>query len=177
MNNTVIDRIRILYKKECGSIPKFADILNISSDTLKNVVSRGVSPNYEILSAIAESFPDYSMDWLLTGQGEMYKTEYNAGRDNVGVGNKVEGDNKGVIGNTGTVGNVGGNHVSIADTSNIKKIMNEEGVSIEFAQSVDSLQQTNAHLEIRIKDLETINASQSKTIETMQLLIDTLSKK
>lgn len=95
----------------------------------------------------------------------------------VGVGNEIAGDNKGVIGNTGTVGNVGGNHVSIEDASNIKKIMNEEGVSIEFAQSVDSLQQTNAHLEIRIKDLETINASQSKTIETMQLLIDTLNKK
>ena len=96
-----------------------------------------------------------------------------AGRDN----NVVKGDNKGVVGTGNTTGSIGGNHLSIGDANNIKKIMNDEGVSIEFAQSVDSLQQTNAHLEIRIKDLETINASQSKTIETMQLLIDTLSKK
>lgn len=96
-----------------------------------------------------------------------------AGRDN----NVVKGDNKGVIGNTGTVGDVGGNHVSIADTSNIKKIMNEEGVSIEFAQSVDSLQQTNAHLEIRVRDLERLTISQQKIIETMERLIDALNKK
>ena len=177
MENTVNNRIRRIIKAENMTQEIFCTTIGIPLSTLKTSFQRDSNPNFELIHGIAESFPDYSMDWLLTGQGEMYKTEYNAGRDNVGVGNKVEGDNKGVIGNTGTVGSVGGNHVSIADTSNIKKIMNEEGVSIEFAQSVDSLQQTNAHLEIRIKDLETINASQSKTIETMQLLIDTLSKK
>lgn len=98
-----------------------------------------------------------------------------------GTGNEAPGDNTGVVNNTGTMGsiggNVGGNNLSIGDSSNIKKIMNEEGVGIEFVQSTDSLQQINAHLEARIKDLEILNASQAKTIETMQLLIDMLTKK
>ena len=98
---------------------------------------------------------------------------YNAGRDN----NIVEGNNEGVVGSGNTVGNVGGSHVSIGDSTNIKKIMDEEGISIEFAQSLDSLQQTNNHLQTRIKDLEALNVSQTKTIETMQLLIDTFSIK
>lgn len=143
---------------------------------LNRQINEDATITFETISSILETFPNIDANWLITGQGEMYKKEYNAGRDNVGVGNKIEGDNKGVIGNTGTVGNVGGNHVSIADTSNIKKIMDEDKMSIEFAQSVDLLQQTNNHLETRVKDLEMTIASKDKTIETMQLLIDTLKK-
>ncbi len=125
------------------------------------------------------SFLDISLidAMMISGynKGEMLKCNI-AGRDNVGTGNEIAGDNTGVIGNTGTVGDVGGNHVSIP-SNNIKKIMNEDGVGIEFTQSTDSLQQRNVYLEARIKDLEILNASQAKTIETMQLLIDMLTKK
>lgn len=147
----------------------FEKSIKMGNGYISNVKSIGSDK----LEDIINKYSDLNIEWLITGQGEMLKTEYNASRDN----NINNGHNTGVIGNTGTVGNVGGNHVSTGDSNNIKKIMNEEGVSIEFAQSVESLQQTNAHLETRIKDLETINALQSKTIETMQLLIDTLTKK
>lgn len=173
MNTSINERIRILVKNERITLKIFGELIGFAQGTLNNMFSRGNNPSFEMIYQIATHFSTYSMDWLITGQGEMYKKEYNAGRDN----NVVEGNNDGVVGSGNTVGSIGGNHVSISDTSNIKKIMEKEKVSIEFAQSVDSLQQTNAHLEIRIKDLETINASQSKTIETMQLLIDTLSKK
>lgn len=172
MSNLVNDRIRVVYRSFDITLKSFSEALDISEGTLKSMFNRGTNPSFDILEKIANAYENISMDWLITGKGDMYKTN-TAGRDN----NVVEGDNKGVVGSGNTTGSIGGNHVSIGDSSNIKKIMNEEGVSIEFAQSVDSLQQTNAHLEIRIKDLETINASQSKTIETMQLLIDTLTKK
>lgn len=173
MENSVNNRIRIIYKSFNITLKTFSDTLDMSEGTLKSMFTRGTNPSFDILHKIANAYSEISMDWLITGRGEMYKTEYNAGRDN----NINNGDNKGVIGNSGTIANVGGNHVSIGESNNIKKIMNEEGVSIEFAQSVDSLRQTNAYLETRIKDLEMINASQSKTIETMQLLIDTLNRK
>lgn len=131
--------------------------------------------NSKAIENILSEIPDVNSEWLITGKGEMLKHNI-AGRDHVGTGNEIAGDNTGVIGNTGTVGNVGGNHVSIP-SNNIKKIMNEDGVGIEFTQSTDSLQQRNVYLEARIKDLEILNASQAKTIETMQLLIDMLTKK
>lgn len=170
---TTKERLQHFVKELGYGRNKFEESIGIASGYLS---SKSITVASDVIEKVLCYFPELDANWLFTGKGDMYKNN-TAGRDNVGTGNEIAGDNKGVIGNTGTVGNVGGNHVSIGDSSNIKKIMNEEGVSIEFAQSVDSLQQTNAHLEIRIKDLETINASQSKTIETMQLLIDTLTKK
>ncbi|WP_163273564.1 hypothetical protein [Dysgonomonas sp. 511] len=92
MSDTIIDRIRTLYKKECGSIPKFAKVLGISSDTLKNVISRGVAPNYDILHSIAIAFPHYSMDWLIAGVGSMNKDEEKdiLSENEVDVDKKVE---------------------------------------------------------------------------------------
>ena len=130
------------------------------------------------LNNICITFPELSIEWLITGKGEMLKCNI-VGRDNVGTGNEITGDNTGIIGNTGTVGNVGGNHVSIP-TNNIKKIMNEDGVGIEFTQSIDSLQQINAHLEARVKNLEMLNDSQANynkmLMDTNQKLADTNQK-
>lgn len=172
MENTINTRIAAIIEIKEMNVTSFSKLIGIAQTSLRDVVNGGAEPKFSTLEKIIIAEPSIDANWLLTGKGEMYKHN-EAGRYN----NVVEGDNKGVVGSGNTTGSIGGNHVSIGDTSNIKKIMNEEGVSIEFAQSVDSLQQTNAHLEIRIKDLETINASQSKTIETMQLLIDTLTKK
>lgn len=123
------------------------------------------------LNSICMTFPELSIEWLITGKGKMLKCNI-AGRDNVGTGNEIAGDNTGVIGNTGTVGNVGGNQVSIF-SNNIKKRMNEDGVGIEFTQSTDSLQQRNAYLEARVKDLEMLNDSQ---VNYNKMLVDTNAK-
>lgn len=145
---------------------------------LNRQINEDATITFETISSIIENFPDLDANWLITGQGEMYKKELNAGRDN----NLVEGDNKGITGNTGTIGNMvaenSGNYVSMGDQK-VKKLLKDGEITIEMEQSaeIELLQQTNAHLETRIKDLEMLNASQSKTIETMQLLIDTLSKK
>lgn len=178
MENSVNNRIRIIYKSFNITLKTFSDRLDMSEGTLKSMFTRGTNPSFDILHKIANAYSEISMDWLITGKGEMYKTEYNAGRDN----NINNGENKGVIGNSGIIGNMvsenSGNYVVMGEQK-AKKIMKDGEVTIEMEQSaeLELLQQTNSHLEIRIKDLETINASQSKTIETMQLLIDTLSKR
>lgn len=175
MKEDVIQRIKIYLNSKSLSNRALAERLNMSEKTLNNKLNGTRGLDLDTLQKIILLFEELSSEWLLTGKGEMLKCNI-AGRDNVGTGNEIVGDNTGVIGNTGIVGNVGGNHVSIP-SNNIKKIMNEDGVDIEFVQSTDSLQQMNVHLEARIKDLEMLNASQAKTIEAMQLLIDMLTKK
>lgn len=140
---------------------------------LNRQINEDATITFETISSIIETFPDIDANWLITGKGDMYKNNI-AGRDN----NIIDGGNKGIVGSNNTAGNVGGNHVSIGDQK-IKKLLKNDEITIEMEQSVEKelLQQTNRHLEIRIKDLEKLNSSQSKTIETMQLLLDRLTNK
>ncbi|OJU45946.1 MAG: hypothetical protein BGN96_06785 [Bacteroidales bacterium 45-6] len=71
MNEDIRIRFKTIYKNECGTIDKFADILCVKYGTLKNVISRGENPNFEILRSIALNYPKYSINWLITGRGEM----------------------------------------------------------------------------------------------------------
>lgn len=71
MNEDIRIRFKAIYKNECGTIDKFADVLCVKYGTLKNVISRGENPNFEILRSIALNYPKYSINWLITGKGEM----------------------------------------------------------------------------------------------------------
>lgn len=178
MENTVKERVRILLKIKKVTVNSIYSLLGIPQKTLNNQINGNTDISINTIIAIIDLFEDISLDWLLTGKGEMLKCNM-AGRDNVGTGNEIAGDNTGIIGNTGTVGNVGGNQVSIF-SNNIKKRMNEDGVGIEFTQSTDSLQQRNAYLEARVKDLEMLNDSQANynkmLVDTNAKLVDTNQK-
>lgn len=178
MKEYVIQRIKIYLNSKHLSNRYLAERLNMSEKTLNNKLNGTRGLDIDTLQKIILLFEELSTEWLFTGKGEMLKCNI-AGRDNVGTGNEIAEDNTGVISNTGSVGNVGGNHVSIP-TNNIKKIMNEDGVDIEFVQSTDSLQQINSHLEARIKNLEMLNDSQANynkmLVDTNQKLVDTNQK-
>ena len=139
---------------ECKDSERFDLFMNSLRCTLHFDQMTRFVMDYDNLSALTYNFPDLNLNWVFTGEEDMLKAEGNAGRDNAGVGNKV-GDNEGII----------GNHVSIADANNIKKIMGKEGTSIEFAQSADVLQQRSLYFEQRIKDLEALVSAQADVIE------------
>jgi hypothetical protein len=170
-------RIRQFIKAKGMTVQRFEQSIGRANGYFAHVKS----PTANIIFDISIVYPDLDLNWLITGQGEMYKKEHNAGRDNninTGDNNKNysinDSKNSGIIGdNSGTY-----NYVSLGDQQ-AKKIIEPGKVTIEMQQSaeIDSLRQTNAHLEDRIRDLEKLNVSQAKTIETMQFLIDTLNKK
>lgn len=159
-----------------GVNTRFAELIGTSEANIRNY-RNGKMPKFDFIYNICTKL-EINYEWFIAGKGEMLKHNI-AGRDNVGTGNEIAGDNTGVIGNTGTVGNVGGNQVSIF-SNNIKKRMNEDGVGIEFTQSTDSLQQRNAYLEARVKDLEMLNDSQANynkmLVDTNAKLVDTNQK-
>lgn len=177
MENTINTRISNVINASNKNVREFAKIAGIPQTTLNEAATMNKDIRVSLIQKIANAYPEISLDWLISGKGDMYKNN-TAGRDN----NVVEGDNKGVIGNTGSIGSMvadnSGNYVSMGDHK-AKKLLKDGEMHIEMEQSteVELLKQTNIHLETRIKDLEKMNTLQSKTIEAMQLLIDTLTKK
>ncbi|NDV77862.1 helix-turn-helix domain-containing protein [Dysgonomonas sp. 511] len=187
MENAVNNRIRRIIKAENITQEIFCTIIGIPLSTLKTSFQRDSNPNFELMHGVAENFPAYSMDWLITGKGEMYKTEYNAGRDNnvnAGDNNKNYAINDNP--NLGMVGENSGsyNYVSMGDRK-VKKLLKEGEISIEMEQSaeIELLKQTNGFLEARIRDLEKqieskdktyeeMKASKDQTIETYKLMIE-----
>jgi hypothetical protein len=155
-----------------------ANYLGVSSQAVSNWYSRNTFDAELIYTKCAFVNPE----WLLTGRGNMLAgKEYNAGRDN----HVVEGDNKGVAGSGNTVGGIGtigensGTCVVMGGGQKAKKIIEPDKITVEMDKSAEMelLQRANKYLETRIEDLEKLNVSQTRTIEAMQILIDTLLKK
>jgi transcriptional regulator with XRE-family HTH domain len=71
MENSINDRVRIIIKKEKVIQKRFCEIIGISVDTLNTIFKRNSTPGSGFLIKIVENFPQYSMNWLLTGKGEM----------------------------------------------------------------------------------------------------------
>lgn len=71
MENQINNRLRMLINTESISNKKFCEIIGISEDTLKRTFNRDSNPGAETLIKISEKFPQYSINWLLTGRGDM----------------------------------------------------------------------------------------------------------
>ena len=73
---TLLDRIAILARSEGISIGALEKQIGAS----KAVLSRAIQNNTDIqskwINRIVENFPSYSVEWLITGEGEMLKTAH-----------------------------------------------------------------------------------------------------
>lgn len=74
----ILERIQKLIKEKCGERGEtsFSKIVGIPQVTLNNYVKgrRGVS--YEVIEAILSAFPEVSAEWLLRGEGDMLKENF-----------------------------------------------------------------------------------------------------
>lgn len=47
-----------------------------SQRTLNRQIKEKTAVGYDVISLFASSYPDISLDWLITGKGEMFKNTY-----------------------------------------------------------------------------------------------------
>ena len=71
--NTTGERINDLIGHFKLSKNGFAQRLNVSSTVINGIVKDDHKPGSKILDAIKREFPNVSTDWLLSGDGEMFK--------------------------------------------------------------------------------------------------------
>lgn len=74
--NEVNIRIKELFDyKGFKSYSKFAQVTGLGHQTASNYIKGTQKPDVEKLSQIIQSFDDISAEWLLTGKGEMLKSD------------------------------------------------------------------------------------------------------
>lgn len=74
MNETIFDRISTIVEKfGNGKNTLFASLIGVSEANVRNY-KNGVMPKADFLEKIARSF-DININWLLTGEGNMLRTE------------------------------------------------------------------------------------------------------
>lgn len=66
------DRLNEIIEKKGLTATKFAAMINVNPSAVSHLLKGRNKPGYDVLVNIARAFPDISMDWLLTGKGEMF---------------------------------------------------------------------------------------------------------
>ena len=72
---SITDKIIQIRKYKKLSQKDFACKTMISPSTLSEVESKKINPSSALLVGIANAFDDINIEWLLTGNGEMFKSE------------------------------------------------------------------------------------------------------
>jgi hypothetical protein len=74
IENPVLKRIMLIKEREGFLNTKsFCQKLGVSNETLNTLIKRDTTPKVDFLLKIDCSFERYSLDWLLTGRGSMFK--------------------------------------------------------------------------------------------------------
>ncbi len=71
MNNRVLEIIE--NKKLTPS--RFADKIGVPRSTISHIISGRNKPSLELISKIAEKYPDINLDWLIKGKGSMISSQ------------------------------------------------------------------------------------------------------
>ena len=67
------------------SVRKFEESCGITNGTIGSI--KGQGPTASVLSKIAYTYPELSMDWLFRGTGEMLNTKQSEDTPTVNIGN------------------------------------------------------------------------------------------
>ncbi len=65
---TIHDRLRQILSEKNLSISKFERIIGAGQNSVSTCLRRQSSIGHEVLIGVAKNFPEYSLDWLLTGK-------------------------------------------------------------------------------------------------------------
>ena len=71
MDNSVLDRLELIRKNQDLKKADFEKIIGKSSGYISILKNKGGIPGADVLIKIAQQFPLYNLQWLLTGEGEM----------------------------------------------------------------------------------------------------------
>lgn len=141
------------FLKEKGlTLKEVAVLLCKSEQYVRKLVTSGGSFGLEPIKAILTAFPEINTDWLITGNGDMFKTVLNIGDASAN-----------------SVGNVGGYYVNLSlNDQNTEKIINKEGVVI--ARKIQPDEITQQKYEELLKENSELKSELSRVIGENALL-------
>jgi len=91
--NTINQRIEQIISNANITVKEFARIAGVPQTTLNEAATKNKDIRFSLIEKIYAVSDNIDANWILTGKGEMYKTECNAGKDNVNMENEArDGD-------------------------------------------------------------------------------------
>lgn len=69
------ERIKAIMQSEKMTPARFADSLHIGRAVISHILNGRNNPSLDVITRILTNIPNINSDWLLTGIGNMYKTE------------------------------------------------------------------------------------------------------
>ncbi len=69
------ERILKLISIEQMTAAKFADVIGVQRSNVSHILSGRNNPSLDFIQKILSSFPNVSIEWLISGKGKMYKKE------------------------------------------------------------------------------------------------------
>ena len=66
-------RLQQFLDAENISQAQLADTLGVARAGISHILSGRNKPGFDFIESLALHFPDFNIDWLLTGRGKMYK--------------------------------------------------------------------------------------------------------
>ena len=73
--DSIKERIKRIISSKGLTSSRFADIIGVQRSGISHILSGRNKPGLELLNKILVNFPDISGDWLITGEGEIYKNK------------------------------------------------------------------------------------------------------
>jgi transcriptional regulator with XRE-family HTH domain len=67
------DRIISFLNAEKLSPARFADIIGVQPANISHIISERNKPSLDFIQKMLKSFPSLNVEWLITGNGKMYK--------------------------------------------------------------------------------------------------------
>lgn len=68
-------RLEQFLAAENISKAQFADKINVARAAISHIISGRNNPSYEFIVNTMDAFPSLNIEWLLKGNGKMYKSE------------------------------------------------------------------------------------------------------
>ena len=72
------EQLEEILRKEELSSSQFADKIGVQRSSVSHVLSGRNKPGFDFINKILKAFPSLNADWLITGQGEMYRERRSA---------------------------------------------------------------------------------------------------
>lgn len=69
------DRISKILREEGMTAAKFADEIGVQASSISHIISGRNKPSSDFLVKLLERFRGINAEWLMTGKGEMYKSD------------------------------------------------------------------------------------------------------
>ena len=166
--DTINQRISEIVKKgNYGSISALAKRINVPQTSLNNCAN-GTEPRMSLLVSILTGLPNLSAEWLMRGEGSMWRTVE-------GGTKQAAGSNTVQVGHGASVGDIANNApASAADVAEIARLRAE----VESQKGeITTLRRQLAQMDDTISDLRDTKSHLQDQIVRKDKLIDALTER